>query len=264
MGPCAATADGAVLTGAPGVAVTSTRSGVVLTDLVKSYRGFTLGPVTTAVSHGVNALLGANGAGKSTLMRLVVGTVRPSSGQVRLPPGGAGVGFLPQDFAGPARATARDYLTYVAWCRSTRERRITARDVDDALESVGLQDRAGSRIGALSGGMVRRLGIAQAVLGDAPVLVLDEPTVGLDPIQRHEVRELIERLGQRTTVLMSTHLAEDVAAVGNHVVVLDDGRILYEGSVAGLCGGSDVSSASLEAGFLRCVREQRAGGASDD
>lgn len=235
-------------------AAPSVGTDVALTDLVKSYRGFTLGPVSTTIRCGVTALLGANGAGKTTLMRLVVGTVRASSGQVVLPGRGGDVGFLPQDFVGPSRATARDYLGYVAWCRSTRRRKITAQQVITALAAVGLEDRADSRIGALSGGMVRRLGIAQALLADAPVLVLDEPTVGLDPIQRHEVRELIERLGRHTTVLVSTHLAEDVAAVADHVLVLDSGRLLHDGPVAGLCDGPDVTSERLEAGFLRLVR----------
>lgn len=233
---------------------TSTDTAVVLAELVKSYRGFTLGPVTTTIPQGVNALLGANGAGKTTLMRLVVGTVRPSAGRVRLPGDDAAVGFLPQDFVGPVRATARDYLTYVGWCRSTRERRITSAHVEEALDAVGLQDRSDSRIGALSGGMVRRLGIAQALLGSAPVLVLDEPTVGLDPIQRQEVRELVKQLGQNTTVLISTHLAEDVTAVADQVLVLDEGALRYTGPVGGLCDGREVTAANLEAGFLRLVR----------
>lgn len=232
-------------------------SDLLLTGLVKRYGGFTLGPVSTAVPRGVTALLGANGAGKSTLMRLVVGTMRPSSGGVRLPAGGAAVGFLPQDFVGPAWASARDYLTYIAWCRSTRRSKITAAHVTEALEAVGLTDRADTKISALSGGMVRRLGVAQALLGDCPLLVLDEPTVGLDPIQRHELRDLVRRLGESRVVLMSTHLAEDVAAVADHVLVLDDGVLLYEGSVNGLCGSQDVTSEALETGFLNLVRGER-------
>lgn len=234
-------------------ATSSVATDAMLTDLVKSYREFTLGPISTTIRRGVTALLGANGAGKTTLMRLVVGTVRASSGQVLLPGPGAQVGFLPQDFVGPTRATARDYLTYVAWCRSTKQEKFTAQHVDAALAAVGLEERAGSRIGTLSGGMVRRLGIAQALLGDAPVLVLDEPTVGLDPLQRQEVRRLIERLGRSTTVLVSTHLAEDVAAVADHVLVLDSGRLLHDGSVVDLCDGPDVTSERVEAGFLRLI-----------
>ena len=233
---------------------------LLLTGLVRRYRTFALGPVSTTVPRGVTALLGANGAGKTTLMRLIVGTARPTSGQVRLPKGGTGgapVGFLPQDFVGPPRATAQDYLTYVAWCRSTRRFKITAKHVADALEAVGLTDRADSRIGSLSGGMVRRLGVAQALLGDSPMLVLDEPTVGLDPIQRHDLRDLVGQLGKHTVVLMSTHLAEDVAAVADHVLVLDEGALLYDGSVGGLCDGQAVTSEALEAGFLTLVRGER-------
>lgn len=234
---------------------------VVLEGLTKSYRAFRLGPVDLTVGRGVTALLGANGAGKTTLMRLVVGTARASAGKVLLPGRRDCVGFLPQDFVGPGRATARGYLSYIAWCRSTRGGRITAPEVDAALGAVGLLDRADHRIGTLSGGMIRRLGVAQALLGDAPVLVLDEPTVGLDPIQRHELRELITELGSSRTVLLSTHLAEDVAAVADQVLVLDEGRLLYDGPVGGLCGGAVVNSESLEAGFLRLVRQPGSGDA---
>ncbi len=228
---------------------------VILENLSQSYRDFKLGPIDATIPQGVTALLGANGAGKTTMMQLIVGIRRPKSGQVVLPARVGPVGFLPQSFVGPPRPTVVDYLTYVAWCRSTRQLKINATDVARALEAVGLADRAQSRIGTLSGGMVRRLGLAQALLGTAKVLVLDEPTVGLDPIQRHEVRELISQLGEHAVVLMSTHLAEDVASIAEHVIVLDAGRALFEGEIGELCGDSAVTSEAVETGFLGIVKE---------
>lgn len=228
--------------------------------VVKSYRGFELGPVSADLPRGVTALLGPNGAGKSTLMRVVVGITPPDSGEVlRAEVDGARVpvGYLPQDFHGPRGVTARDYLRFVAWCRSTRSRKLGVRDVDEALELVGLASRARSRIGALSGGMVRRLGVAQAVLGGADLLVLDEPTVGLDPLQRDDLRELVRSLGERAVVLLSTHLSDDVAAVADRVLVLDEGAKLFEGTVdelAGRSGAEQRSSEAVEGGFLQLVR----------
>lgn len=236
----------------------ATEGDLRLDGLVKRYPGFTLGPVETTVPCGVTALLGANGAGKTTLMRLIVGTTPPTSGKVHLPRGGvfANVGFLPQDFTAPPRVSAQDYLMFVAWCLSTRRAKITSNQVSEALDAVGLASKAGSRIGALSGGMLRRLGVAQTLLGGSHLLVLDEPTVGLDPIQRQDMRELITQLGERAVVLMSTHLAEDVVAVAKQVLVLDGGAVAYDGTVGGLCGGRAISSQSLEAGFLQLVRDK--------
>lgn len=232
---------------------------VVIDDVVKSHGGFELGPLSAALPRGVTALLGPNGAGKSTLMRLVVGITAVDRGSIRDESDRAprGAGYLPQDFQGPRGVTARDYLRFVAWCRSTRSRRIGVREVDDALETVGLSSRARSRIGALSGGMVRRLGVAQALLGETDLLVLDEPTVGLDPVQRDELRSLVRLLGERAVVLLSTHHSDDVAAVADRVLVLNDGAKLFEGTVDELTRGAGYaarSSEAVEAGFLGLIR----------
>lgn len=203
----------------------------------------------------MTALLGANGAGKTTLLSLAAGLLQPSEGQVSCA-GGANpgrVGYLPQDFAGPRGVPVGRYLEYVAWCRSSRRAAITRRDVLEAASLVGLSDRLPDRIGTLSGGMVRRLGIAQALLGRSDVLLLDEPTVGLDPVQRRELRRLITELGQRRVVMLSTHLSEDVAAVADLAIVLDQGQIAFAGSVADLCQRGDspaVSGEGVESGFM--------------
>lgn len=229
-------------------------------EVRKSYKDFTLGPVTVSFGTGITALLGANGAGKSTLMRIAVGILRPDSGHVTtsgdLREVAGGIGYLPQDFAGPKNVRLEDYLRFIAWSRSSRRQRIGDREVVEAIARVGLTDKSSARIGSLSGGMVRRLGVAQALLGGTDVIVLDEPTVGLDPVQRQELRQLLTDLSGETTILLSTHLSEDVAAIAAHVHVLHQGRLEMTGSVSDLAarGGADsVSGDTVENGFLAVV-----------
>lgn len=216
---------------------------------------FTLGPVDLEIGDGVTALLGENGAGKSTLQRVLVGTEPVASGRVTSGDGTAlRVGYLPQDFGGPRRVTVRDFLTYVAWCRSTKQRPIGPADVADALDRVGLTDKAAARFGQLSGGMVRRVGIAQALLGGNDLLVLDEPTVGLDPVQRTEILRLVAEVGTRTPVVMSTHIASDVVAAAESIVVLAEGRILFHGDAAELVGDrGETNAETVEAAFVELV-----------
>ena len=194
-------------------------------------------------------------------MRLAVGILAPDEGSIIV----AGesrelklgvVGYLPQDFEGPKNVRVKDYLRFIAWCRSRRSHRIDDAEVDQALVDVELQSKADSKIGTLSGGMVRRLGVAQALIGARGFLVLDEPTVGLDPVQRRELRALLEELGARTTVILSTHLSEDVAAVATQVVVLHDGATVHEGSVeslVALSGTGERSGDAVERGFLAAI-----------
>ena len=235
---------------------------VLLDDVVVRRGRFELGPVSTRFDVGVTALLGANGAGKSTLMGAVVGVLAPARGRVEIGTPDARQktpGYLPQDFDAPRRVRVRDYLRFVAWCRSTRRVPVTDHEVTEALRAVGLEDRASWRFGALSGGMRRRVGVAQALIGSPDVIVLDEPTVGLDPVQRTELRELMATLGQERAVLVSTHLAEDVAAIAEQVLILADGSDAFQGSVGELAergGGTAVSSESVERGFLSVVRDR--------
>jgi ABC-2 type transport system ATP-binding protein len=218
------------------------------------------------IERGVFGLLGPNGAGKTTLIRILATVTRPSAGSISILGQSLGdrgslrtirrsIGYLPQSFSFYRRFTALDTVEYVGWLKEVPPGELRARALK-ALEQVGLADRATAQMQRLSGGMVRRVGIAQALVNDPDVLLLDEPTTGLDPAQRIEFRNLVRRLAERSTVLLSTHLVEDVAAVCDRVAVLDDGVIRFTGTSAELearAGPGSVGDSRLERGFIAVV-----------
>ncbi|MER7765019.1 ATP-binding cassette domain-containing protein [Streptomyces sp. NPDC097619] len=224
---------------------------------------------------GTTALLGPNGAGKTTLLSLLSTARQPHEGTVSLlgePVRGRSgtrrvrerIGVLPQSFGYYPRFTVREFVEYAAWLRKVPAGERRAR-VTEALRLVELEKYADRRMGALSGGMLRRAGIAQAVVNRPALVLLDEPTVGLDPAQRVGFRALIRDLGERSAVVMSTHLAEDVAHVCDRVHVLLEGRMRFTGSAADLCAraadhdGAALDGPAVEAGYLAVVAEQAEG-----
>lgn len=200
-----------------------------------------LNDVTLDSGPGVTGLLGPNGAGKTTLIRMLATLLSPSSGTIRidgLDPAHSHqrlqirrrLGYLPQDLGLYPRFTVFEFVDYIAILKELKERRERHRAVRAALQLVGIRDLARRKIKTLSGGMTRRVGIAQALVGDPQLLLLDEPTVGLDPEQRARFRELIAGLGHGRQVVLSTHLVEDVAAICTSVVVLWEGRVVFHGA----------------------------------
>ena len=194
---------------------------------------------------GVTGLLGPNGAGKTTLLRCLATALAPDRGRVEaygLDPAVAThrtalrrrLGYLPQDPGLYPNFSAAALLDYVAVLKEMTDGRRRRAEVRRVLEEVGLSDRATVRVRKLSGGMRQRLGLAQALLGEPDLLILDEPTVGLDPEQRMLFRALISRLGETRTVLLSTHQTEDVGALCERVVVMRQGRAIYDGTPRGL------------------------------
>jgi len=203
--------------------------------------------VTFDAAAGITGLLGPNGAGKTTLLRMLATVLAPDTGELRLlgwDPGNAEerlairrrLGYMPQEPGFHRNFTTFEFVDYVAILKEMVERRARHDEVRRVLSLVGLEDVAGRKIKNLSGGMRRRVALAQALLGDPDLLVLDEPTAGLDPAQRLRFREIVSERAEARTVILSTHQTEDVAALCPRVVVMDEGRALFDGTPAELAG----------------------------
>ncbi|GII54817.1 ABC transporter ATP-binding protein [Planotetraspora thailandica] len=197
------------------------------------------------LGRGVTGLLGPNGAGKTTLLRILATTLAPDAGEVRtfgLDPSDPAqrtevrrrLGYLPQDPGYYPHFTAFELVEYVAILKELTGRRERHREVRRVLAETDLSGAAKTKVRKLSGGMRQRLALAQALLGDPALLILDEPTVGLDPEQRMRFRALVSRLGESRTVLLSTHQTEDVAALCERVIVMREGRAVFDGTPSGL------------------------------
>lgn len=196
-----------------------------------------LSGVDLALGPGILGLLGPNGAGKSTLMRILATLAKPGSGRVlwngvdtaRNPDAlRAELGYLPQDFGVYPALSAREFLAYLAAVKGLPSRVASGR-VDDCLAMVGLSEAADRRLGGFSGGMRQRVGIAQALLNDPKLLIVDEPTVGLDPEERLRFRHLITDLAGERLVILSTHIVSDIEASATTLAVMAKGRRLFHG-----------------------------------
>lgn len=191
--------------------------------------------VSLSLQKGVYGLLGANGAGKTTLMRMMCGVLRPDSGEIRY--GNLGVeeeayreklGYLPQNFGYYPEFSGEDFLMYMAALKGISKRQAKER-MAELLDMVNLTDVAKKKIRTYSGGMKQRLGIAQALINHPQILVLDEPTAGLDPKERVKFRNLISRLGSERIVLLSTHIVSDIEHIAETILVMKDGNLIHQG-----------------------------------
>lgn len=194
--------------------------------------------ISLTLTPGVTGLLGANGAGKTTLMRMLCGILRPTSGSISLD--GLDVstegyravlGYLPQDFGYYPSFSALDFLLYLGALKGMERRQAKERSLE-LLEVVGLGEVAHKKIRTFSGGMKQRLGIAQALLNRPKLLILDEPTAGLDPKERVRFRTLIQEQGKDSIVLLSTHIVSDVEHIAGRILMVKDGQLIYDGSAA--------------------------------
>ena len=244
---------------------------VQVRDLTVRLGGRTvLDRIDLELDTGVYALLGPNGAGKTTLLRVLATVARPTSGLAMLVGhslGGRGdlreprrnLGYLPQEFHAYPWFTVAEFVQYMAWLRQLPAGQVPVA-VDRALQRTGLADHAGARLRTLSGGLLRRVGIAQAIVHSPRVLLLDEPTAALDPEERVRLWTLLRELGQDSTVLVSTHLVEDMAVGCTGVVVLSQGRVAFDGGPADLAdqGAEHGDGSRAERGYAAVLR--RAGG----
>ena len=221
---------------------------VTLTGLGKSYgRTTALSGVDLDLAPGITGLLGPNGAGKTTMLRILATALAADNGSVRIlgadPTTTDGrvavrrrLGYVPQETGFPRGFTAFAFVDYLAILKEWTDVKARHDEVRRVVDLVGLTDVATKRVSALSGGQRRRVVLAQALLGSPDLLVLDEPTTGLDPAQRGRLRDVLGRAGETSTVIISTHQTEDVAALCERVVVIDGGRVLFDGTVTELVG----------------------------
>ncbi|RJQ06154.1 MAG: ABC transporter ATP-binding protein [Bacillota bacterium] len=200
--------------------------------------------IDLAIDNGMFGLLGPNGAGKTTLMRVVTTLLAPTAGRVTV--GGIDVtrrpgevrrllGYLPQEFGLWKRLRAGEVLDYVSHLKGIAPAERRRAEIDRVLRIVGLSDKARDFVGGFSGGMRQRLGIAQALLDDPKLLVVDEPTAGLDPEERVRFRNFLSELSGDRVVILSTHIVADVESACTAMALLRDGRLLYVGSPEDLC-----------------------------
>jgi len=215
---------------------------VEIENLTKEYEGGVVGlqDVSLTITDGIFALLGPNGAGKSTLMSILATLLEPTRGLARVD--GYDVryqkhevrqrlGFLPQDFGLYPSLTAYETLDYIALLYNIDDPKARRQRIEEVMERVNLTDVRDRAVGGFSGGMTQRVGLAQALLNSPRLLIVDEPTAGLDPEERIRVRSLLAELAGERVILLSTHLIEDVEAIADRLAVLHKGRIRFEGDV---------------------------------
>jgi ABC-type multidrug transport system ATPase subunit len=241
---------------------------LVIDNVAKQYprKVWGLRDVSLTLGTGIVGLLGPNGAGKSTLMRILATISQPTQGRItwngnditRAPEAlRSTLGYLPQDFGVYPNLSAREFLEYLAAVKGLHVRAARAR-IDDLLALVNLHDAAHRRLGGFSGGMRQRIGIAQALLNDPDLLIVDEPTVGLDPEERVRFRNLLTDLAGERIVILSTHIVSDVEATASQIALIDRGRLLVFATPEVLLAGvrGSVWEWTIPAAELPAARER--------
>ncbi|HLJ36003.1 MAG TPA: ABC transporter ATP-binding protein [Ktedonobacteraceae bacterium] len=216
-------------------------------QLNKIYRGgvHALNDVDMSIPNGMFGLLGPNGAGKTTLMRILAGILRPTGGTIHVgtfdgntEKGRTAIkqilGYLPQDLGMYPDLSAREFLDYIGILKGMNNREERQERVEELLEVVTLRNVAGRKLKTFSGGMKRRVGIAQALMNDPKLLIVDEPTAGLDPEERIRFRNLLSDLAGERTVLLSTHIVEDIAQTCRNLAIMNNGHVTFQGTTSDL------------------------------
>ena len=218
---------------------------ITIHALNKTYRGGVqaLTDFDLTIPNGMFGLLGPNGAGKTTVMRILAGILRPTSGSLTLGSFDGTtargrnaikhiLGYLPQELGMYPDLSAREFLDYIGILKGLHDRRVREQRVTTLLELVSLSEVATRKLKTYSGGMKRRVGIAQALLNDPQLLIVDEPTAGLDPEERIRFRNLLSDLAGERTVLLSTHIIEDIAQTCQQLAIMQSGHVIFQGTTA--------------------------------
>ncbi|WP_347995717.1 ABC transporter ATP-binding protein [uncultured Eubacterium sp.] len=217
---------------------------LTLNNVSKRFGKFTaVEDISLDMDNGLYALLAPNGAGKTTIIKMITTLLNPTEGEilydgVNIKTMGAGyrelLGYLPQDFGYYKNNTPKQYLSYLAALKGVPKKE-TEEKIDYLLELVGLAENADKKMKKFSGGMIQRVGIAQAMLNDPKILILDEPTAGLDPKERVRFRNIISVLSKDRIVILSTHIVSDIESIANQVILIRDKHIYKMDSVANIC-----------------------------
>lgn len=217
---------------------------LTLNNVSKRFGKFTaVEDISLDMDNGLYALLAPNGAGKTTIIKMITTLLNPTEGEilydgVNIKTMGAGyrelLGYLPQDFGYYKNNTPKQYLSYLAALKGVPKKE-TEEKIDYLLELVGLAENADKKMKKFSGGMIQRVGIAQAMLNDPKILILDEPTAGLDPKERVRFRNIISVLSKDRIVILSTHIMSDIESIANQVILIRDKHIYKMDSVANIC-----------------------------
>lgn len=217
---------------------------LTLNNVSKNFGKFTaVENISLNMDNGLYALLAPNGAGKTTIIKMITTLLNPTEGEilydgVNIKTMGAAyrelLGYLPQDFGYYKNNTPKQYLSYLAALKGVPKKE-TAEKIDYLLEMVGLSENADKKMKKFSGGMIQRVGIAQAMLNDPKILILDEPTAGLDPKERVRFRNIISVLSKDRIVILSTHIVSDIESIANQVILIRDKHIYKMDSVANIC-----------------------------
>lgn len=224
--------------------------------------------VSFKLSYGVYGLLGPNGAGKTTLMKMMVDLLTPSEGEVclngvNIHELGAGyrdkLGYMPQEIGVYKNFSARKFLRYIAALKGITGKAADAK-IEELLDLVGLKDVGRKKLGGFSGGMLRRIGFAQTLLNDPEILILDEPTAGLDPQERIRFRNIISELSENKIVVLSTHIISDIEFIAGEVIIMRDGGVLKIDTIDRLLQEVEgkVWSAAVSHSMLREIKSQYA------
>jgi ABC-2 type transport system ATP-binding protein len=217
---------------------------LVVNHVSKSYGKFeALKDINLEFSNGVYGLLAPNGAGKTTLIKMLTTLIFPSKGEILY--NGTNItrlgekyrellGYLPQEFGYYKNYSPKQFLSYIGALKGMDKKALEKR-IDDLLKLVALEDVATKKMKKFSGGMIQRVGIAQAMLNDPKILILDEPTAGLDPKERVRFRNLLSDLARDRIVILSTHIVSDVESIANEIIMIKDKQVLYKGSIDEIC-----------------------------
>ncbi|MGE7184978.1 ABC transporter ATP-binding protein [Peribacillus sp. NPDC006672] len=240
---------------------------LVVKDVSKQYGSFlALKNMNLEFNDGVYGLLAPNGAGKTTLIKMLVTLISPSKGEILY--NGTNIvdldedyrdilGYLPQQFGYYKNYSPKQYLLYLAALKGL-DKKNALEKISEVLEKVALTDVTNKKMKKFSGGMIQRVGIAQALLNDPKILILDEPTAGLDPKERARFRQLLTGLARERLVIISTHIVSDIESIANEVIMIKNQQLLYKGSVEKICNTLDghVYETSISYERLESFRKQ--------